>query len=337
MICYIKTPSPNKAKLDIDTLCERRGFKNVATGSAGGKIGKFFQKLATAALLPFRLRKGDVLIIQYPYKKYYKHLCRAARWREARSVTLIHDLGSFRRHKLTPAGEVRRLSLTDSIIVHNASMRQWLKDQGCTVAMHDLDIFDYLSDAEPSAEPGAATSRATILYAGGLGPRKNRFLYDLDPLLGRCRMEVYGKGLEAGVADGWRNMSYKGFVASDSFISGARGDWGLVWDGDSVDECNGEWGDYLRYNNPHKTSFYLRAGLPVILWDKSAMAPFVTGSGLGIAVGSLRELDTRLGSMTAAEYAGYKEAAMRIKDELNAGHYFDRALTAALGAIDPVG
>lgn len=329
MIRYIKTPSTNKAKLDIDALCHKRGYSNIAVCNAKGKVGKFFQKLATVAMLPLRLNKGDVLLIQYPYKKYYRHLCRAAHWRGAKTVTLIHDLGSFRRRKLTPSQEVKRLSNTDFIIVHNRFMRQWLSDHGCRVAMHDLEIFDYLSDAEPSGRFNKPAP-TTILYAGGLGPRKNRFLYDLDPLLGSCRMEVYGKGLEPGVAETWKRISFKGFVPSDRFISEAEGHWGLVWDGDSVDACSGEWGNYLRYNNPHKTSFYLRAGIPVIIWDQSAMAPFITSNNLGIAVGSLRELNDKLNAMTPEEYSTYRRAASSISDKLQQGRYFDLAISNAL-------
>lgn len=329
MISYIKTPSTNKAKLDIDTLCEKRGYRNIAIGKGVGKIGKFFQKLATAAMLPLRLRKGDVLLIQYPYKKYYRHLCRAAHRRGAKTVTLIHDLGSFRRKKLTPEQEIKRLSDTDFIIVHNSSMRKWLNDHGCAVPMHDLDIFDYLSDANQATCPEKSTPNI-VLYAGGLGPRKNRFLYDLDSLLGDCRMEIYGKGLEPGIAGEWKRIAYKGFVPSDRFISEAKGHWGLVWDGDSIDECSGEWGEYLRYNNPHKTSFYLRAGIPVIIWEKSAMAPFITANNLGIAVGSLRELDKKLSAMTLDEYATYRRKASAIRDRLQRGAYFGMAMDKAL-------
>lgn len=329
MISYIKTPSTNKAKLDIDILCDERGYRNIAIGNGSGKISKFFQKLATVAMLPFRLRKGDVLLIQYPYKKYYRHLCRAAHWRKAKTVTLIHDLGSFRRKKLTPEQEIKRLSDTDFIIVHNSSMRKWLIDHGCLVPMHDLDIFDYLSDAKPTGGYEKSAPNV-VLYAGGLGPRKNRFLYDIDPLLGDCRMEVYGKGLEPGIAETWKRIAYKGFVPSDRFISEANGHWGLVWDGDSVDECNGEWGEYLRYNNPHKTSFYLRAGIPVIIWEKSAMAPFITANNLGIAVSSLRELDKKLNAMTLEEYAVYRREASTISDRLQQGAYFGLAMDKAL-------
>ena len=34
-----------------------------------------------------------------------------------------------------------------------------------------------------------------------------------------------------------------------------------MWDGPSPDTCAGVYGAYLRYNNPHKTSLYLAAGL----------------------------------------------------------------------------
>ena len=33
--------------------------------------------------------------------------------------------------------------------------------------------------------------------------------------------------------------------------------------------------DYLRINNPHKTSLYLACGIPIITWNKAAIAQYV--------------------------------------------------------------
>ena len=60
------------------------------------------------------------------------------------------------------------------------------------------------------------------------------------------------------------------------------------------------------------------------------MAPFIVANKLGVAIDSLRELPQRLKSVTTAEYAEYKTAVMSIKDKLNEGYFFKKALAAAL-------
>lgn len=44
--------------------------------------------------------------------------------------------------------------------------------------------------------------------------------------------------------------------------------FGLVWDGNSMDTCTGNYGSYLRINDPHKVSLYLSSGLPIIVGQK---------------------------------------------------------------------
>ena len=132
----------------------------------------------------------------------------------------------------------------------------------------------------------------------------------------------------------WENISYHGRIGSDEFIRTVKADWGLVWDGDTIDGCSGIWGSYLRINNPHKTSFYLRAGLPVIVWEESAMASFITSNHLGIAVNSLNELPEKLKAITSDEYALYKDAAMAMKENLNKGFYFKKAYEQAAQKLD---
>ena len=48
----------------------------------------------------------------------------------AKTVSLIHDLGSFRRKKLTVEKEISRLSHSDYIIASNENMKKWLKEHG---------------------------------------------------------------------------------------------------------------------------------------------------------------------------------------------------------------
>ncbi|MBQ0056316.1 MAG: galactofuranosyltransferase [Bacteroidales bacterium] len=339
MNLYLRLPFNNKAKNDIDDLMEARGFRNVAVGSAWkGTVPRFFAKLLSVVMLVFRIHRGDVLLIQYPFKKYYPSLCRIARMRGAKTVTLIHDLGCFRRKKLTVEGEVRKLSRTDVLIVHNESMERFLRDHGYKRPMLTLGIFDYTAPAEPLGVPHHETGKAwDVVYAGGLAERKNRFLYVLDEALpADCcwTLHIHGRGLDETKASAWTHIKSRGFINSDDFVRQSIGHFGLVWDGSSIDECAGDWGVYLKVNNPHKTSFYLRSGKPVIIWREAALASFVEREGVGITVGSLRELDERLQKLTDEEYAQMVERVQTVRQRLATGYYFNDAFSRSLTLLN---
>ncbi len=329
MNCFIGVPTGNTAKEHIDALMGRMGFKDLGFKVKNkGKISTFTAKTFSIAKLPFTLKKGDVLLIQYPFKKYYKVICRIAHLKGAKTITLIHDLGTFRRHKLTAEQEIKKLSLTDSIIVHNCAMNKWLVNHGCKVPLTNLDIFDYISNSQPTSY-AIDNPPSRIVYAGSISARKNAFLYKLDDNIKGCTVNLYGRGIDTERASKWKNMHYIGFVESDKFISEVTGDWGLVWDGDDIDGCSGNWGEYLRINNPHKTSFYLRSGLPVIIWKESAMVPFIEANYLGIAVNSLREVPEILNNMSQQDYSIIKNNVMEFKGKLDDGVFFKKAYKKA--------
>lgn len=329
---FIKINSSNKAKQDIDRLMETMGMRDIAVRGFGGrKLETFLRKLLSLMRSLFVLRRGDILLMQYPYKKFFSMQCRVARLKGARTITLIHDLGAFRRRKLTARQEMRRLSHTDIIIAHNGRMLEWLEKNGrrrdtiCT-----LGIFDYLSSiALPSAAAQVRRDLHSVAYAGGLGERKNAFLYEASDALDGCKMELYGSG-DLDYSRFGKNIHHNGYIVSDDFISSVKDGWGLVWDGDSCDACTGMWGDYLRLNNPHKCSFYLRAGLPVIVWAKSAMASFIAQHGVGIAVDRLSDIRGRIDQISDKVYAAISERVRQMQAQLNEGYYFKRAYAEAL-------
>ena len=102
-----------------------------------------------------------------------------------------------------------------------------------------------------------------------------------------------------------------------------------VWDGEKPDTCAGGTGEYLRYNNPHKLSLYLSAGLPVIIWKEAAEAEFVERTGAGLTVASLYEVKEILDNMTEEQYKGYASAAETIAEQLKRGSYMTAALEKA--------
>ena len=345
MNCYIQINSKNKAKQDIDTLMAKMGYRNIAVRGVGGKkVETFVRKVLSLVYSLFALKKGDVLVMQYPYKKFYAVQCMVAHLKGARTVTLIHDLGTFRRRKLTAPQEMRRLSHTDYIIAHNGRMKHWLLEHAAEHLSNlrtpinnesnigELGIFDYLSECVEPSDNIAVPNSDKIIYAGGLGERKNAFLYEASDAIEGCTMDLYGSG-NLDYSRFGKNIHHHGRIGSDDFIRDVKGGWGLVWDGDSCDGCGGIWGEYLKLNNPHKCSFYLRAGLPVIVWSESAMAEFVLKNKIGIAVERLSDIPQTLQAISAEEQAQIAANVTQMQRRLNEGHYFSEAIKVALETI----
>lgn len=328
---YLQIPSGNKAKEDIDVIMAQEGFRNVAVSlSSHNAVARFISKLLSVLLLVLRVHKGDVLLVQYPFKKYYSLVCQLTHLKGGKVITLIHDLGSFRRKKLTVEQENVRLSHTDVLIVHNEAMQQFLVEHGFKKPIVTLGIFDYLAPTPGNTPVKVANEPWQVVYAGGLAKRKNTFLYLLDEHIQGWHFNIHGKGLDEEFTKDWKNITPCGFIKSDDFIQQSIGHFGLVWDGSSIDECAGDWGVYLRVNNPHKTSFYLRSGKPVIMWSEAALTPFVLREGAGIAVSSLREIGTALAALTPAQYETMCSNAKAVSQKLANGYYFKEAFASAI-------
>ncbi|MDH6358024.1 galactofuranosyltransferase [Parabacteroides sp. PF5-9] len=334
MNLYLLKKTPSKARRDIDHIMVNMGFRNIGFPLPGynNKFIDFFVTLAGMMKAPFVIKKGDVLVLPYNLRKYYIYLCRLTHLRGGKVVTIIHDLSSFYRKRITPQQEIKRLNHSDYLIAHNPVMKKWLETNGCQVPVGILNIFDYLSNKEPQ-EHKTATKPYKVLYAGTLSPKKNKFLYDLSAHITNYQLNVYGKGLDETLIHHKDHFSYKGFMSSDDLVASADGDFGLVWDGNSILFCDGPRGQYMKYNNPHKFSLYMRCGLPVIIWKEAAMAHFVNENKVGICISSLTDLDELLAGITTEEYQEMKKNAATIGKQLSEGYYFKKAFKEALSQI----
>ena len=48
---------------------------------------------------------------------------------------------------------------------------------------------------------------------------------------------------------------------------------------------------YTKYNNPHKLSCYLASGVPVIAWEKAAIADFINENNIGYTINSIYDIN----------------------------------------------
>lgn len=343
-LCYISRnyrgtdDAGSKAKTDNeDTLCEMGAVNlGLARSFHRSKVATFFIDLAGIMKFCLTIKRGDIILLQYPVKKYFSFICDVARMRGAKTMALIHDLGSFRRKKLTVEKEIGRLMHSDYVIASNETMRKWLTEKGYTNMTGALGLFDYRSSTVHSVPCAYRQGHAKLVYAGSLAMRKNAFILQLHDIIRSCQLHIYGKRDGMPMLKDSDNIVFHDFTPADEFIRSAEGDFGLVWDGDSADECTGDFGGYLRYNSPHKVSFYIRAGLPVIIWRKAALAEIVEKERIGICIDSLRQLEDVLCGITVDDYLAMLGNVTRVSENLRRGHYLSSAVGEAVKSLTTV-
>lgn len=321
----------NKAKTDMEKIMDGLGFVNVGAKQTlhHSNIKGYLLTLGGVVRSLFAIRKGDILVMQYPLKKYYSFICRIAHLKGAKVITLIHDLGSFRRKKLTKDKERKRLSNTDYIIALSPRMKDWLINDGYTQPIGILEVWDYLADRQPRER--TLQNPLEILYAGVLSAKKHSFIYKFDKTMkpGNYNFTIYGGGFNQDDIVHKDRFDNKGFMESDDIISTTTGHFGMVWYGHSVDKIDGAYGEWLQLTIPHKTSLYVRCHMPVIVWSKAAQASFVRQHGIGICLDSLEELDSKLASLTVEEYNAMKNNTIKLSKQLSEGYYFTQAYLEA--------
>lgn len=264
----------------------------------------------------------QVVYIQYPAYSaiVMNHALKILRKRSsAKIVLLVHDIESLRLSADHPeflAAEIRRFNSVDGLIVHNQAMADWLSDHGVTVPMSQLQLFDYVN---PQPLITDATS-SNICFAGNL--RKAQFLNAVP--FKQLQVDVFGDGLILTNSQ----LIDRGSKSPDELPKYLTDRFGLIWDGNSADTCSGEYGEYLKYNSPHKASLYLSSGLPVIVWSQSALAPVVKSLGVGFAVDSLAEIEPMLNELSDSEYLDMKHAALDTAKKLRSGQMIQSAVSS---------
>lgn len=333
----------SKAPSDISKITESMGIKPLLF-IASKKIPKniylrrfkaLFSGIKSWHNIYGQMEKDSYVIIQHPNEgiyvsKYYMDYCKKKK--NIHFIALIHDLDSIRgnlnlknQQQLSRRNNVADneiLNKCDYIISHNQCMTDFMIKMGLDKSkIINLDIFDYLVNGEVEERISFDKS---FTIAGNLMPGKCKYLYKLLEDENRTfTLHLYGPGFED---KGYKNIIYHGSVPADTLPTQIEGSFGLVWDGDSIDSCTGNSGEYLRYNNPHKTSLYLASNMPVLVWKEAAIKGFVENNHAGIGIGSLHELNTLLDRITEDEYNKMKLGAQSVGERIREGFYCKGAI-----------
>ncbi len=343
-----------KAPQDISTLCQQRGMTRFPMPMLPSEKSKLYKKLWLMVTAPRYWQKlertvepNSVIVFQHPM--YGNRLTkvfipRIQKKKNCKFIAVIHDLESLRRgisgvvsqsQKTSEIADNDLLKEFDAVICHNERMKEYMISRGFDPKkLVSLEIFDYLSDAERTQPQKSA--KPSIAIAGNLAIGKCAYIYEMFGKDGSKNPELtvhlYGNNYEEAKAD--PRLQYHGSFPPEELPASLVGDFGLVWDGISAESCAGNTGEYLKYNNPHKTSLYLSSCMPVVVWSKAAIADFVVKNGVGIAVDSLYELSDRISAISEADYRRMCENTRAVSKKLKEGYYFNQAYQACLDIIE---
>lgn len=320
-------------KIEIPCLIEGRENK-----TRFGKIKAHYDvyKLWKKALK--ELKKDDWVYIQFPLLEHtmlFSILIKKLEKRGIHTSIIIHDVEAIRftlRNDVPLSRKIRmRLEEVSSfkncskIVVHNEKMKsfictKWKLDKD---KMSILEIFDYLVDDydEKLLERRNLSRKGPVIIAGALSRHKAGYIYNLPA---NCNFNLYGINFEKENASS--NINYVGAFNPEELIYKLEGSFGLVWDGDRSATCTGIYGNYLKINNPHKTSMYLAAGIPVIIWEKAALADFIKENNCGITIKSTNEIRSIIENMSDEQYTILKANAEKIGEKLRMGYFLKSAM-----------
>jgi hypothetical protein len=332
----------SKAVEDIVEIAEKRGYMKriiIDSGSDNNSWSKvkkhicFFVKWMRCS---FSICNKSIVLLQQPFSHRQFGRLTAIRFLKKRNVKIVcavHDVEELRKqfyNKYFKNELNQMIHYADVIIVHNDKMKQFFQQKGVSAErIVVLEVFDYLLD---NYEPTGAQFEKSITFAGNLASQKSGYIYQLGKL-NNIKVNLYGSNLDTTLLE-CDNIHYHGSVASSELPSRLTKGFGLVWDGTSISTCDGNMGNYLKYNNPHKLSLYLASGIPVIIWKEAAEAEFVRKYHLGICVDSLQELNKVFEQMNEDEYNMYVNSVRKVQKPIRKGFYMNRALERAEQIID---
>ncbi len=304
-----------------------------------------------------KVEKGSTVLVQNPFKR--KHLGRFTILKQLKKIkkcniiSLVHDIEELRvsyyRDYSTTEFEFMKGN-SDYFIIHNGCMKEYMIERGFDVeSLVELGIFDYgfevdeekpengkihVTEVEQSSEI-TDNQKADVVIAGNLELQKCPYIYKIPNLMNRFTLELYGPNYEKNIDDEY--IKYCGSFPSEEVPRVLNGRFGLIWDGDGTHTCTGDTGRYLRYNNPHKTSLYLVAEIPIIIWEKAALASFVIENGLGITVGSLEDIKSKLEAIAKEDYAEMLANVKAMAAKLRSGYHVKQALAECEKRIEDRG
>jgi hypothetical protein len=286
-------------------------FRHVKDNSLPVKLKRIIELRKLSATVT----KGDTIVFHFPLlANAYKVLLRLLHKKGVHTVAIIIDIDGLRyENKKLLQNEIETLQLFSHVIAHNQSMKKFLCQYINETKISVLELFDYPVTGLSSEK----LLSPAVCFAGNFD--KAGFISQLHTING-INFYLYGPSFNNRVQ---KNVFYKGSFAPSELPGKLEGSFGLVWDGPSIETCDG----YLKFNNPHKLSLYLAAGLPLIVWSESAFATFVQKKNIGVIVTDLSVLEKAIAGITPEQYATMRQNIKPLQSNISKGYYLSKIFT----------
>lgn len=329
----------SKAPKDISIIAEEIGFEKISVSvsyknsSGCRKLFDYLESIFDWCRFLIEVPKGAVVLLQCPMegggqvRNFILRLIK--KLKHVNYIAVVHDVALL-RYKSPQKSDLSEfnlmLDIADMMIIHNEVMKQWFEKKRVSPSkLIVLNIFDYLMEKENS-KPYFEKS---VSIAGNLDLKKSRYLMELKKL--KSEFVLYGPNYDEKIAAS--NVVYKGSYPPEELPKYLNRGFGLIWDGEAVDTCSGDYGNYLRYNNPHKLSLYIASGMPVFIWNEAAEASFVVNNKLGFAISNLKDIDAIFKKLDEKEYMILVDNVDKLSLKLMNGINTKIALEEALNKI----
>lgn len=320
----------SKARNDVENILGSCGYTEV---SAALSINNKFLRKLCEYIRYFQLcdfEKNSIVVNQYPNLPFlfnWNLNCKKKK-KSYKIVTVIHDLSMRAKGNRLNNRYLQKyvIKISDYIIVHNEKMEQYfIENLGVKKEkIIKLELFDYLMNR---CDKEIDSKKGNIIIAGNLDKTKCPYIYKLSDTTTDMKYNLYGPNYcEKVIQD---NVSYCGSFVPEELPQNMMGSWGLVWDGTEITTCAGLMGQYLMLNNPHKTSLYIASGIPVIIWNKSALANLIRKKNIGITISSIFDIERKIKSLTIDEYGIMLKNVRAEGAKLRKGYYLKKAINEA--------
>lgn len=321
---WSKNDGGSKAIDDVNYFLKKSGFTNIQ--SPNSKVKKAIYILTKFPRIIKKL--SGIIVVQFAGGKLQKRITDVIKKnKNLKLIYIIHDLEALRYNSDNHnpdlnQEEIDLMRKADGIISLSEPMTRWLRKQGVKCAIENLGMWDYVNDKPYINEDNYDGS---VCFAGNLN--KSNFLRTYT---GSKIISCYGTLDDNKLS---KNTCYKGVFSPEDVSQKISENFGLVWDGDSSTTCSGKEGSYLQFNAPHKTSLYLSSGIPVVVWEKAAIAKYIEKYQCGVSIKSLNELGRKIENIDAVEYKCLVTHAREMGDKMRNGYFLTTALDAVINDI----
>lgn len=293
---FAKFAYSHKAREDEYEILEKAGWHSIPLGSDKYKntiMKNAILFLTKVRLLFKRFANDDILWIQIPdthhFKTFFYYILL---WKKVKLIVSVIDLDKFRNQVYDDSLEKKIFQHAHAVWAHTEMMAKtlfkydYVKDVKKIFTPH---LWAYLTNDEPSS---CSNFGLSVAFAGNM--EKAPFLKIMGGVnWGNLHFTIYGRQFSINS----HNISFDDIRIGNN-VSLIKEDWGLVWDGDSIETCEGQYGNYMNMVSSHKVSLYLAANRPLIVWSGSSLAHYVKNHSLGIVIDGLKDIESSIVSLS---------------------------------------